>query len=255
MNERKVLFEIPTILVYTPQGVIPVYSMAKAAQKMIEVGGNIMQRCGTKVFLEHGVEQLPFPEKEQKYIVFGEEMAHETQRFSLSQAYSKLIPSLPTNSVVLDPSLLRLIARGTMEYNGFGLGLENIYNMDVIFYDKEFLLGNGQVTFFGDMRYDVNDVLAEFKNGLDCYSFIKINSVFYRKNGTSQKTNDAQYFFLEECRISAEVALKKSAIKSQIEKWIAGGHRDFVYDKKYDHIFPAPANTTFISTETLFSWK
>lgn len=152
--------------------------------------------------------------------------------------------------VVLQDIIARRITEGSDEYNS---SIKSAENPDFLYADKAFVLGNGGVI-QSDCFFTLGEAMSEFRNHLDCYSFIKVLNLFYHTDGTVEISPD-KLLYRSDCHMNPMEALLSSGNNETVKKLVNSGQQDFVFDKKYETIMPTPANSNFVTLLTLLRWR
>lgn len=285
--EKELLFSLTLLKVSGHQGSITTTNVKRAVKALQQLKAFMIERiaiinvyhdgCERIPIKKHGLRRIYFAKalnyqealikaKADKRIVIPEDFLYDRKRYQgkcfIYSAKHKIIQCEEDDNgsvLILDEQVIENILKGPIIYNQFHLDLladEEKQRMDtfLLFDAKEFALGNGRVTFYGEEDRGFHTIITEFKNNLIDYSFVKVCAVNYRPDGSVKYSpeNDL-YIFRDDCRLSAEKALERSSNKKLIRELIKNGQKDFIFDKKYDDIFPAPANSFFVSVTTIFN--
>lgn len=286
--KRNFLFNLALFKVCGKNDVVYTTDFRQALQSLKKLRALRIQKVGIVNFYNNGREKILFAEddprltdfrfgvvmnyqnalrkaKSDKQIVIPQEFLYDKKKYQeegfVYSARCKKIETIVSNSLVIEEHVLDDFLQGPAVYNEFYLDmlntdkktLENIPPLD----GREFVLGNGMLTFYCEGNCDLASALTKFNNNLTDYSFIRGRDVRYVMDGSVEYRPKNDFFiFSEDVHLSAAQALVRSSNKKLIELQIKKGHKDFVIDKKYDFIFPAPKNSFFVPVTTFyFKWN
>ena len=282
--KRKFLFSLALFKVCGKKDVVYTTDFRQALQTMKRLRALRFQKVGIVNFYNNGRERIFFTEedpqltdfcfgvvmdyqnalrkaKSDKLIIIPHEFLYDKKKYQeerfVYSARCKKIEAIVSNSLIIREPVLENFLQGPAVYNEFYLDMLNtdkkIPEAFPALVGREFVLGNGMLTFYCEGNCDLTSALTNFKNNLTDYSFIRGRDVRYILNGSVEYSPENDFFiFREDVYLSAEQALKCSPNQKLIEQQIKKGHKDFVIDKKYDIIFPAPKNSFFVPVDTFY---
>lgn len=282
--KRKLLFSLALFKVCGKKDVVYTTDFRQALQALRKLRELRIQKAGVVNFYNNGCERVIYTKesplrmdfcfgvmmnyqnalrkaKSDKTIIIPPEFLYDKKKYPgecfVYSARCKKIEIIDLNTVTAAEQVLDVFLQGSAVYNEFYLDmLESDKKMPEILPSlngREFVLGNGMLTFYCEGNCDLTSALTNFKNNLTDYSFIRGRDVRYILNGSVEYSPENDFFiFREDVYLSAEQALKCSPHQKLIEQQIKKGHKDFVIDKKYDIIFPAPKNSFFVPVDTFY---
>lgn len=283
--ERNLLFSLTLFKVSGQSGFVYTTDVKQAVKALQQLRTFVIERVETINVFEDGYEKIPIGKhnihriyfgksmdyqealkkaKTDKRIIIPDEFLYNKKKYQkeifIYSSRQKQIDLIDNDSVlIIDNQVLDNLLQGSIIYNQFCLDMlsedekEKIDKL-FLFESKEFALGNGKLTFYGEEDRGFHTVLTEFKNNLVEYSFIRVRDVKYRLDGSVKYSPENDLFiFRDDCHLSAEKALEYSSNKKLIGQLIEKGYKDFIIDKKYDDVFPAPKNSFFVPVTTIFN--
>lgn len=183
--------------------------------------------------------------KKNAKLIMPDVFSSRKQKYVYNERLNKIDNWQDTDTVVSEMVIPQILEDGEMRVSR--------KKDTFIFHDKAFILGNGQVD-LSNMLLNLDDAVIEFRNNLDSYSFIKVVNLDYLSDGTIVSSED-KYIFRSDCHMNIQEALLATGNKENILRLVEKGQRDFIYDKKYDSVIPAPVNSYFVNIIDILRWK
>lgn len=280
--ERKLLFSLTRLKVSVKNRFVCTTDVKQAVKALQQLRAFMIEKVEIINFYEDGVKKEPeslkiyfaefldYPKalkkaKSDKRIIIPEKFLYDKEKYLkgcfVYSAKQKKIEIMQDDGpdLIIEEQVLENLLQGPTVYNKFHLDLlseaEKLkIDKYFLFEGKEFALGNGRVTFYNKEDCSFHTILTEFKNNLNDYSFIRVRDVKYRMDGSVKYCPENDLFiFRDDCHLSPEKALENSANKKLILQLIENGQKDFIIDKKYDDVFPAPKNSFFVPVTTIYN--
>lgn len=282
--KRKLLFSLALFKVCGKKDVVYTTDFRQALQALIKLRALRVQKAAVIDFYNDGCKKTFLTEedpqsmdfyfgvidgyhaalrkaKSDKAIIVPHEFLYDKKKYQdkcfVYSVRCKRIEAIDFNAQVMLENVLENFLQGPAVYNEFYLNLLNanreMRDSFAFLEGTEFVLGNGLLTFYREENCDFGAALTKFNNHLTDYSFIRGRNVRYTWDGSVEYRPENDFFiFREDVYLSAEEALKRSFENKQIVQQVKKGHKDFVIDKKYDIIFPAPKNSFFVPITTFY---
>lgn len=281
--ERKLLFSLTLLKVSGKNRFVYTSDVKQAVRALQQLSAFMIEKIEIINFYEDGFEKVPeslkiyFAEfldyqkalkkaKSDKRIIIPEQFLYDKKKYLrgcfVYSAKLKKIEMMQDDGgpdLIVEEQVLENILQGSTVYNQFHLDILNDdekkkLDRFFLFESKEFALGNGKLTFYSEEDRSFHSILTEFKNNLIEYSFIRVCDVKYRMDGSVKYCPENDLFiFRDDCRLSCEKALEYCSNKKLVQQLIEKGQKDFIIDKKYDDIFPAPKNSFFVPVTTIYN--
>lgn len=281
--EKKLLFSLTLLKVSGKNCFVYTSDVKQAVNALQQLRAFMIEKVEIINFYEDGFKKVPeslkiyFAEfldyqkalkkaKADKRIIIPEQFLYDKEKYlkgcfvySAKQKKIEMMQDGGGPDLIIEEQVLENLLQGPTVYNKFHLDLlseaEKLkIDKYFLFEGKEFALGNGRLTFYNKEDCSFHTILTEFKNNLNDYSFIRVRDVKYRMDGSVKYCPENDLFiFRDDCRLCPEEALNYSSNKKLIQQLSENGQKDFIIDKKYDDIFPAPKNSFFVPVTTIYN--